>query len=781
MAIFISYSSADEDFAKILERALSANNYSTWFAPKSIGASQSFVKEIVKELTPHVSESEEGRILEAQEQLDNAQYYILLLSANSMRSKWVRREFLIADKHNIPMQVLHIDHSNLTSDWELMLVDNQIIDCYHMNPTALRKVMAKLHHDLPSRNSATSRKTDLKRFTYEEIGLFPISSGDPFFTEGDTLRIRLGKGRFFLAPPEDLLADPENSDYLEIHHFHREDKVFDTTLDEACSSIPVDGLRQMIEESRRKIFQQFLHGENGCYFNNEKYGVEKISGFERTEDMAERPVLRVEMFLTDYFTHRVIKDVCKQLAKTHREFIMDMDFNNIGSNRILFTSLGINLILKEGNDKVLLTSRSTNAAETYNRHSYSLSAIEGVSVSDYDNFNQSVNVQLTVFRGLQEELGVDESYVMKDSLKFYNLFVNPENLEMGLSCSVELRPQYTLAKDIIQLHGKDEKLEVSGKKVVNVKELRTFIYNNLAGILPQALFTLCTYLDSIGIFMIDRLHHSLLLDKHSVIAKDGTPSLCGDTYVWSDNYIAVIDGATPKGEMLWDGQKGDVYVSHLVADAITVMDPGYTAQEGITHINDVVRAAYTAHGVDFEELTPAERLQCSVLIYSVRRHEVWSFGDCMLRINNHDFRNIKEVDNLFAALRAFCIQIERDRRGANADESELSMYGREQILPYLKEQNTLANRNVPFGYDVIDGGQIDPDNVTIYAVQKDDCVVMASDGYPKLFNTLEDTEEYLMEALREDPTCVGRLRGTKGVQPGNQSYDDRTYVSFRVR
>ena len=94
---------------------------------------------------------------------------------------------------------------------------------------------------------------------------------------------------------------------------------------------------------------------------------------------------------------------------------------------------------------------------------------------------------------------------------------------------------------------------------------------------------------------------------------------------------------------------------------------------------------------------------------------------------------------------------------------------------------TLANRNVPFGYDVIDGGNIVPDNVTVYAVQKDDCVVMASDGYPKLFDTLEDTEAYLLKALAEDPTCIGALRGTKGIQPGHQSYDDRTYVSFRVR
>lgn len=232
--------------------------------------------------------------------------------------------------------------------------------------------------------------------------------------------------------------------------------------------------------------------------------------------------------------------------------------------------------------------------------------------------------------------------------------------------------------------------------------------------------------------------------------------------------------------MLWDGMKGDVYVSKLVGDTIVEMDPELTAAEAITYINDTVRGTYGLHGVEFESLTSAERLQCSVLIYSVKRHEVWSFGDCMLRINQRDFCNVKESDKLFAALRAFCIQIERDRRGRNADEQALSDYGREMILPYLREEITLSNRNVPFGYDVIDGGEVKTGNIKVYAVQKDDCVVMASDGYPKLFDTFEDTEAYLKDALAEDPICVGVLRGTKGVGEGDISYDDRTYVSFRV-
>ena len=58
---------------------------------------------------------------------------------------------------------------------------------------------------------------------------------------------------------------------------------------------------------------------------------------------------------------------------------------------------------------------------------------------------------------------------------------------------------------------------------------------------------------------------------------------------------------------------------------------------------------------------------------------------------------------------------------------------------------------------------------------------MASDGYPVLFDSLSETENYLMQAVEDDSNCVYSLRGTKGIQPGNQSYDDRTYVGFTVK
>ena len=110
-----------------------------------------------------------------------------------------------------------------------------------------------------------------------------------------------------------------------------------------------------------------------------------------------------------------------------------------------------------------------------------------------------------------------------------------------------------------------------------------------------------------------------------------------------------------------------------------------------------------------------------------------------------------------------------------------SDYGRTQILPFLKKQMLFANTDNPFGYDVINGGTIRTENIKIFAVKTGDHIVLASDGYPVLFDTLSESEQYLCDALREDHACINKLRGTKGVEIDKESYDDRCFISFVVR
>ena len=60
------------------------------------------------------------------------------------------------------------------------------------------------------------------------------------------------------------------------------------------------------------------------------------------------------------------------------------------------------------------------------------------------------------------------------------------------------------------------------------------------------------------------------------------------------------------------------------------------------------------------------------------------------------------------------------------------------------------------------------------------CVVLASDGYPLLRPTLQQSEQDLDRLLKEDPQCCRLYESTKGLKPGNKSFDDRTYVRFQA-
>lgn len=59
-------------------------------------------------------------------------------------------------------------------------------------------------------------------------------------------------------------------------------------------------------------------------------------------------------------------------------------------------------------------------------------------------------------------------------------------------------------------------------------------------------------------------------------------------------------------------------------------------------------------------------------------------------------------------------------------------------------------------------------------------IVLASDGYPFLRPTLQESEAALRKLLAQDPYCIRSFVATKGTMLGNRSFDDRAYVRFRL-
>jgi hypothetical protein len=59
-------------------------------------------------------------------------------------------------------------------------------------------------------------------------------------------------------------------------------------------------------------------------------------------------------------------------------------------------------------------------------------------------------------------------------------------------------------------------------------------------------------------------------------------------------------------------------------------------------------------------------------------------------------------------------------------------------------------------------------------------LILSSDGYPRLFDTLLETEDYLKQCLIEDPLCYKTIISTKGIKEGQSSFDDRCYLKIRL-
>ena len=102
------------------------------------------------------------------------------------------------------------------------------------------------------------------------------------------------------------------------------------------------------------------------------------------------------------------------------------------------------------------------------------------------------------------------------------------------------------------------------------------------------------------------------------------------------------------------------------------------------------------------------------------------------------------------------------------------------IIPFIRKQSILENRNCDYGYPVINGDQIIEEYIRTINVSDKCNVILSTDGYPKLFATLDESESYLAATLQKDPLMYKIHKETKGKTCGNRSFDDRAFVRLRL-
>lgn len=259
--------------------------------------------------------------------------------------------------------------------------------------------------------------------------------------------------------------------------------------------------------------------------------------------------------------------------------------------------------------------------------------------------------------------------------------------------------------------------------------------------------------------------------EQSVIGKASDPARCEDVVVITNSLIAVIDGATDKSGVPVRSEYGETssgrFAALVVAAALEQSTPGQdptlTVAQISAALNDAIRLC-------IGQVDDHARPTASVVVFDTELRAVWRVGDCPFRIDSELHSKPKRIDEVISTFRAAFLAASPEPQGPTD-------VGREAILPLLRIQGALANKPGEFGYGVIDGREVPREFVEVFSVASGATeIVLASDGYPTLPATLSDAETELVALLLSDPLCTGPLRGTKGLIPGQRSFDDRAWV-----
>ncbi len=248
-----------------------------------------------------------------------------------------------------------------------------------------------------------------------------------------------------------------------------------------------------------------------------------------------------------------------------------------------------------------------------------------------------------------------------------------------------------------------------------------------------------------------------------------------DALIITDQYIAVIDGATSCCAD-W-GAPGGLLAKNILTDCILHAAP---EENGLDFMKDLSNSLFVYQQKKPELfMHPEKRLMASALVFSVAKLQLWCYGDCHYLINNKYYRINKLVDTLNANLRSFinnlCLL-----EGSSVSELLDFDPGAAEIRRYLDYQPQFANVDNVFGYPILDGGAVLPELFVSHQIETGDEVVMATDGYPFLEPTLEKSEEKLNALAETDPLLIRDFKAVKGFYPNQLGFDDRTYIRFTV-
>ena len=253
--------------------------------------------------------------------------------------------------------------------------------------------------------------------------------------------------------------------------------------------------------------------------------------------------------------------------------------------------------------------------------------------------------------------------------------------------------------------------------------------------------------------------------------------MCEDCYFISENFVAVIDGVTSKSDFTYKGKTTGKLTAEIIRDVLGKMKREDSTDCFLRMVNQKINRFYQE--VEFPYSRKEKGLQAVCVVYSDFERAIWMIGDCQAAVDGTVYLNPKKSDEILAEMRSLILHVLKMEDG---DWTEAQTRARSYIEPWILRANAFANQADPvYGYAVLNGDEIPV--ALIKRIELDERpheIILTSDGYPKVRSNLKKSEEYLSTILEKDESCYELYHSTKGINKGQKSFDDRTYIRFTV-
>ena len=272
--------------------------------------------------------------------------------------------------------------------------------------------------------------------------------------------------------------------------------------------------------------------------------------------------------------------------------------------------------------------------------------------------------------------------------------------------------------------------------------------------------------------------YSMPVTEISIRGKFNDENKCEDAIFCGKRFVAVIDGVTSKGTYLYNGKTSGKYASDILVKELSKIDysmerGNISPQEILEVLDNALTKAMSTQDISGFEVE--ERLRASVIIFDRNAKQIINYGDCQCRIGKTNHSHLKKIDLELAEKRAQVLS-KALKEGKTIEELLCDDIGRKSIMEDLIGQLKFENKLCEYGYPVLNGTGINVDLMRVYSINAGERVILCTDGYPFICETLEESERRLSNLLESDPLLMNDYKSTKGIQHGAYSFDDRAWV-----